>query len=230
MLFSSQQSEEQISFDKLFIGESFIRKVETFKYLGLVIDSALTWKPHLDKVAAQIAPYVGLLKRIRPFVTRNVAMQIYYAHIHSRLIYCLPIWSACANEHKMRIQRLQNRAIKAIRKKPRLTPSNELYDESFLSFLQLCDYESIWFIHSVKHGLMKSDVKLTKNEEITDRKTRQSDLFRLPQFMMAKTQSSLFYRGISLYNRFCISTDLSKIKSISGLKLCIKRFVCNSIK
>jgi hypothetical protein len=94
-------------------------------------------------IALKIAPFVGLIRRVRPFISENVAMQLYYAYIHSRLIYCLPVWSSCSIEKKTRLQRLQNKCIKAIKLKPRLTPSCDLYDDKFLSFLQLCNYESI---------------------------------------------------------------------------------------
>lgn len=231
ILFKSKNSSDQGAFDTLEIGQSVINRVDKFKYLGLQIDSDISWKSHVDMIAANIAPYVGLLKQIRPFVKQNIALQIYFAHIHSRLIYCLPVWSSCTLEQKNRLQRLQNKAIKVITKKPRLTPSSELYDEKFLSFLQLCDYESIFFIHKVKSGLIKSDITLSVNENTTNRKTRQSELLRPPQFMTVQSQSSLFYRGVNLYNQFHISkSNKSNVESLSTLKSSIKRFVVHNLK
>lgn len=148
-------------------------------------------------------------------------MQLYYAHIHSRLTYCLPVWSGCSLEQKMRLQRLQNKVIKFINFRPYLTPSNILYSNQFLPFLKLCDYESILYIHKIRVGLVKSDVALYTNGSITARKTRQSCLLRQPNFLMAKSQNSIFYRGIGCYNEF-VKTNELKTFTLSQIKIILK--------
>jgi hypothetical protein len=159
-------------FDEIGFNEQFIKRFDSFKYLGLFIDSKIDWSVHVNSVAAEIAPYVGILRRIRYCVNEKVLMQVYYAYIHSRLSYCLPVWSSCSLELKMRLQRLQNKALKFIRFKPPLTPTSELYGSQFLSFLQLCDFEPILFIHKVTQGLVKCDFELFTNERVTGRQTR----------------------------------------------------------
>jgi exonuclease III len=230
MIFRTNSSSDVNLFTEIPLGDSAIKKVDRFKYLGLVIDSEISWREHTNSIALKIAPFVGLIRRIRPFITEKVAMQLYYAHIHSRLIYCLPVWSSCSIEMKMRLQRLQNKCIKAIKHKPRLTPTCDLYDDKFLSFLQLCDYESILFIHKVKSGQVKCDISLITNESVTNRKTRQSELLRLPRFLMTKSQKSLFYRGVSLYNRCYCGGGLRNDMTISSVKSVIKRFVTTESK
>jgi hypothetical protein len=147
----------------------------------------------------------------------------------SHVFWSKPVWSSCSIEMKTRLQRLQNKCIKAIKHKPRLTPSCDLYDDKFLSFLQLCDYESVLFIHKVKSGLVKCDISLITNESVTNRKTRQSELLRLPRFLMTKSQKSLFYRGVSLYNRCYCGGDLRNDMTISSAKFVIKRFVVTEL-
>jgi hypothetical protein len=229
MIFRTKSSSDMNLFTEIPLGDSVIKKVDRFRYLGLMIDSEISWSDHANFIALKIAPFVGLIRRVRPFISENVAMQLYYAHIHSRLIYCLPVWSSCSIEMKMRLQRLQNKCIKAIKRKPRLTPSCDLYDDKFLSFLQLCDYESILFIHKVKSGLVKCDISLITNESVTNRKTRQSELLRLPRFLLTKSQKSLFYRGVSLYNRCYCGGGLRNDMTISSVKSEIKRFVTTEL-
>jgi exonuclease III len=227
MIFQTKSHASSEIFQSISFGNKAISKVDNFRYLGLVIDSEITWREHVNSIALKIAPFVGLIHRIRPFISKQVAMQLYYSYIHSRLIYCLPIWSSCSTDLKMRLQRLQNKCIKAINFKPRLTPSRELYDDKLLSFLQLCEYESILLVHKIKLGLIKCDIPLVTNYSITNRTTRQSELLRLPSFMMSKSQLSLFYRGVSLYNSCCCESELSVMMSLSGAKTVIKRFVYN---
>jgi hypothetical protein len=218
MIFKTKNSTNSDLFDRITFNNHTIDIVESFKYLGLIIDSEIDWKYHVDSVASKISPYIGMLYRIRPFIEEKTAMQIYYAYIHSRLSYCLPVWSSCSLDLKMRLQRLQNKAMKAIRMKPFRTPTVELYDNRLVSFLQLCDYEAILFIHKVKFGLVKCDVTFITYENISGRQTRQSNLLRPPNFLMAKSQDSLFYRGICLYNDFTLSVLSKDVKSLSNLK------------
>lgn len=132
-------------------------------------------------------------------------MQIYFAHIHSRTTYCLPVWQTVPIDILLKIQRLQNRAIKFINFLPRLTPSDSLYDSKLLSFLNSIKYENILMIHKISTGLMKSDVLLIQNFSITQRITSQSQLLRLPVFLKSTLQKSLFYTGIASYNSFIVN-------------------------
>ena len=225
MIFKSTNSSNTGCFETIKFGCNVICKVAKFKYLGLIIDEKLTWKFHVESILSCIAPYVGMLRRIRPFVNEKTSMKLYYAYIHSRLTYCLPVWSSCPLEQKMRLQRLQNKAIKFIKQKPLRTPTSELFDDNLISFLHLCDYEVILFIQKIQMGLLKCDVTLNTYESRTNRTTRQSRFLRQPHFSMAKSQNSLFYRGISLYNTFTSSHLSKNSTSLADFKFSIKKFV-----
>ena len=210
----------QIHFD----GKS-IDIVDTFKYLGLTVDSTLSWKAHVDAIASKIAPIIGVFKRIRYLVDKKVLMQLYYSYVHSRLIYCLPIWAGCSLELRMRLQRLQNKAIKYINFKPWLTPTSELYNYELLSFEKLCKYESILLIHKIVTGQIRIDLVLLKNSQVISRNTRQSKNLRLPSFLSQKTQNSCFYRGILDYNELIKVVNILPNEKISETKKKIKRFL-----
>jgi hypothetical protein len=227
MIFRTVNSSSVGLFDEISFKNVTVKSVEVFKYLGLYIDNRLTWKYHVANICSKISPFVGVISRIRYVVDKATLMSLYYAHIHSRLTYCLPVWSGCSLELKMRLQRLQNKVIKYVNFKPYLTPSHTIYNKNFLSFLKLCDYETVLFIHKVHTGLVKSDLTLKTNDMVVNRVTRQSNLIRLPQFTMAKSQSSVFYSGIQKYNEFLRSEPLARSKStkISVIKSKIKSHV-----
>lgn len=83
-------------------------------------------------------------------------MQIYHGFIHVHLCNLVSIWgSANANVLKQ-VQVLQNRALKLVKRLPRLTPTLSLYTEHFKDILPL---KSLYNFYSVKH------VKKCINEE-----------------------------------------------------------------
>jgi exonuclease III len=214
-------------FSEIRFNNKTIERVQSFTYLGLVLDSNLSWKPHIENVIKKVAPFTGLLRKVRFFVYKPMLMQLYYAFIHSRFTYCLPIWSAASKSLLEKVQRLQNKAIKSIRFLDRLTPTDSLYDEKFLSFTQTIDYESTLFIHKITMGLVKSDYKLSTNFEVSNRNTRQSNLLRPSNFITNKAQKSVYYRGVQLYNSFKSSQVFSQLddKSLASIKSHLKVFV-----
>ena len=47
------------------------------KLLGLAIDVQLSWCKHVDEICKKTSLAIGTLKRVRPFIPTDVAVQIY---------------------------------------------------------------------------------------------------------------------------------------------------------
>ena len=189
-------------FNVILVDNENIERVENFKYLGIIFDQHLTWKPHAEHVLSQICPYIHTLSKIRYYLDNKSLMKIYYAYIHSRLTYCLPVWQGMSSEIKCLLQRAQSKAIKFINFLPPTTSTNQLFDNKLLKFSDHIIFENIFFIYKVFSGLIKCDFKLSTNFETTNRSTRQSFLIRTPQFISSKAQASICYIGIVQFNMF----------------------------
>ena len=73
------------------INELEINRVDSVKSLGVYIDNHLTWKKHVDKISKKIASAIGALKRIRPYMTTNTAVQVYQSLIKPHFDYCCSV-------------------------------------------------------------------------------------------------------------------------------------------
>ena len=98
------------------------------KYLGLTIDSQLSWSKHVDEICKKASSAINALKRVRPFISTDVAVQIYNALILPHFDYCSPVWDCMSGYLSDKLQKLQNRAARAIAKSPFDTSSNLLLD------------------------------------------------------------------------------------------------------
>ena len=68
------------------------------KYLGVLIDSKLTWK-HLSKISKTVSRSLGIMYKLRPFLPLRIMRNIYYSLIYSQLVYGIEVWgSACKTE------------------------------------------------------------------------------------------------------------------------------------
>ena len=56
---------------ELKVGTTTIEKVDSFKYLGLTFDTALSWHAHVDILRNSISSYCGLFWRISNLLPRN---------------------------------------------------------------------------------------------------------------------------------------------------------------
>ena len=84
------------------------------KYLGLLIDSSLTWKNHIDQIALKISKTVGLLAKLRHSVPRTTLLNIYRSLILPYVSYGLTVWGLASKCYINKILILQKRALRFI--------------------------------------------------------------------------------------------------------------------
>ena len=69
------------------------------KYLGVLLDSDLSWKFHINNAALKISRTVGAVARPRHFVPRTTLLNIYQSLILPYLTYGLAAWGQAAKTH-----------------------------------------------------------------------------------------------------------------------------------
>ena len=96
------------------------------KSLGLTIDAQLSWGKHIEEICKKVSSAIGALKRLRPFISKETAIQIYNALILPHFDYCSPVWDCLSGYLSDKLQKLQNRAARVITKSPFDASSNHL--------------------------------------------------------------------------------------------------------
>ena len=117
------------------IDAKLITKVKEAKSLGVIIDEHLSWSNHIGDLSKKISSAIGALKRIRPYISKRTALQIYQALILPHFDYCSSVWGDCNLTLSDKLQKLQNRASRAI------TRSN--YDTSATFLLNLLNWDDL---------------------------------------------------------------------------------------
>ena len=91
-----QHKKESISrvseFRIIIIDSCFLNaKPDYVKFLGVLIDKNLTWRPHIDHIASKISKIVGIFARLRHHVPLNTLLQIYRSLIFRYTLYGVPV-------------------------------------------------------------------------------------------------------------------------------------------
>jgi len=84
------------------------------KYLGLLMDSRLSWKFHIHELTKKLSRAIGLLYKIRSYSPEPILLSLYYAIFHSHLTYGLPVWGFADQKLLDRIVLLQKKALRII--------------------------------------------------------------------------------------------------------------------
>ena len=73
---------------QLIFNGTVVKKVNEQKHLGLILDSGLSFKKHLDEKIIKAKKYIGIIKHLSKFLPLKTLDQMYKALVHSHLDYC----------------------------------------------------------------------------------------------------------------------------------------------
>ncbi len=74
------------------INKENLAEAQSVKYLGVLIDNKLNWKTHVQQTNLKISKGVGVLARLRHFVSKDILISIYNAFIQPHINYGIINW------------------------------------------------------------------------------------------------------------------------------------------
>lgn len=113
-----------------------IDRANSIKYLGVHIDSHLTWVNHIDHVCGRVAAAAGIIRKLS-FLPRKILHQLYFSLAHSHLSYAAIVWASATDNTLNKLQILQRRALKAYLKLNLRYPTIELFTHEAVHILPL---------------------------------------------------------------------------------------------
>lgn len=125
------------------------------RMLGVLFDENLTFKYHVDSLKSKISYSLFLLNSAKNTLSSNSLKLIYYALIHSHLVYCLPIFSIANKKTLDSLFTLQKRAIRIICKARYNDHTQPLFFKLKILPLDLLKYQQIYhFMHAYEHNYL----------------------------------------------------------------------------
>ena len=126
------------------------------KYLGVKIDTNLTWQHHVNDLSIKLNRANALLFKIRKYVSPKILRSIYFAIFDSHLSYCCLVWAQNFSSIK-RILILQKKAVRIINFQPRNSHTSPLFKQNFiLKFQDKICLENILFVSKSLNNLSPS--------------------------------------------------------------------------
>ena len=121
MVFSGARTNCEV---KLKLNQVEIDRVYETKFLGVIIDHKLCWKPHIEYIKRKISKSIAILYKTRDMLNKKCLHILYYSLIFPYLTYCVEVWVNVYKTNIDRIIKLQKRVIRIINKEGYCEPSN----------------------------------------------------------------------------------------------------------
>ena len=87
---------------------SVVETVNTFKYLGLLISSDLSWTNHIENICSKARKLLGLLyRRCYRFSDQNTLLQLYTSLVRPHFEYATPVWDPHLQRNIQLLERTQ---------------------------------------------------------------------------------------------------------------------------
>ena len=152
MLFCPTKKQENPPIS-IFIEGQPIEVLKETKFLGIILDNKLSWKPHIAYTTKKLSKSLGILSRARKFLNQDILKQLYYSFAYPYLIYCIVIWGHAPAASLWPLFRAQKRAIRIIsntKRRESTQPSSKKL--RILRLPELYTFAVLIFMFKFKHG------------------------------------------------------------------------------
>ena len=69
-----------------------LERVQTFNFLGLLLNENMSWKPHIDLLSDKLAKCAGVLNKLKRFLPIHILRTLYFSMAQSRMMYSILTW------------------------------------------------------------------------------------------------------------------------------------------
>ena len=90
------------------IDDRTIDCVQSFKFLGVIINDTLTWVNHINMVCKKVSRSLNLLRRLSWFLPRPLLLLFLKSYILPHFDYCDVVWFGCTKQEAHHLETLLN--------------------------------------------------------------------------------------------------------------------------
>ena len=197
------------------IDEQVIKSSPDLKLLGVTLDDELSFSTHISDICKKASKRVGVLVRISNMIPREAKLQLYKSAILPNLTYCHIVWHFCKASDARKLERVRERALRAVYNDRNAT-YEELLEKGRLSSLENRRLQDILILmYKVKNSLAPEHVCNMFFQQ--DKHYNLRSDFPVPRYNTVKYgKHSIRYLGPHIWGK--ISQELRSKTRSSGIQ------------
>ena len=95
-------------------GRKKISRTDHVRFLGVLLDEPLGWKPHLVELSRKLSRSVGIFYKLRHYVPADTLKTVYYAPFYPFLTYGITVWGAIYDKFLSPVRIAQKKVVRAM--------------------------------------------------------------------------------------------------------------------
>jgi hypothetical protein len=162
--------------------------VQKSKFLGVIIDTKLSWRDHTLFISKKISKSIAILSLAKKFLNKSTMIQLYYAFVFPHLYYCNLAWGNAAENILWPIYKNQKIALRIISNTPRRNSTIDFCKKFHIFRLPDIHNNAIgMFMFKYNRGLLPQIFQnfFSRNQDHHSYPTRNAAQLRTP---LSKTQ------------------------------------------
>ena len=114
-----------------------IQQTDSIKYLGVIIDNKISWKPQYSSLCWKLSQACGVVCKIRHFADIKILRLIYFSLFHSNFQYYIVDWGRAYKTVIRPVQVLQNPIVKYMTFRNRTSSASNIF--KLLNIIKVSD-------------------------------------------------------------------------------------------
>lgn len=209
------------------INNIVLEKSNVEKYLGLLLDCQLSWKPHIEKIRSKILSLTGALRGIVRCLPIRVRYTIYNSLVKPHLDYLIELWGSAPKTTMQTVNTAHNRLVKVLFRLKYQTPTSKVYKQTkLMNISQLYAYKTCILIRKILNKDIHCRISFTKKSQIQKRILRRANDLMLYVPRTNYGLKTIVNEGAQIYNK--LTKDIKEIKSLTLFKKALKHHFLTS--
>ena len=205
-----------------------LTRVTKVKFLGVIVDEKLSWKPHIGYISRKISKSLGIMYKIRKYVNTKSLRHLYFTLVYPYLLYRNIVWGTAYKTHLTTLTVLQNKIIRCMGyKQASHTNTDSLYSEMrIMKFQAMNEYLTCILMYNWYNATVPElfNCYFKFNFNVHEHNTRISKGLHVPSVKTELGKKCIAYRGTVLFNKLLVkNADMNC--SVQIFKRNIKRVI-----
>lgn len=191
MFMMNQEKTKEIIFSNK--KDNIVANNDPVKFLGIWIQSNMTWSEHVDYVKSRLSRVTFLLRNLINYVTPHYIRCAYFSFFQSIIRYGLIFWGNCSRITEILV--LQKKVIRILSKANWLEHCKPLYIK-----LRILTVTNLYIFDVLMYTLNNFN-EYSLISDIHAYNTRNNQNIQIPNVRLKKTQISYKVLGMKIYNK-----------------------------
>ena len=201
-----------------------VTRVQSSKFLGIIIDENLNWKPHIQLVKSKLSKTLSIIYKASKLINCEGMFTLYCSLFLPYLTYCCEIWGNTYTTNVNCLYVIQKKLVRIIHHEGRLAHTNCLFQQMHsLKFHDLVKYRTAIIMFKLYYGKLPTllQSRFMRSENIHN--TRSKNTFILRYSRTNLKAMSISVCGIKLWN--ALPVNIKETKSLYTFKIKVKAYL-----